>query len=155
MGTNPVYAASHADALTARIAVSRGDWVRAEADGRKARAGFVAHPPYQMIASAPFILGLVHLGRAEEAATIAREDLAVLARMGSPVCPKCFFESRRPRPCSQAGPTGSRKHAARGAPANRTAGREDLRPLPQGIVPDPREENRRAAELARAWLEKS
>jgi hypothetical protein len=156
MGTNPVYAASHADALTARIAVSRGDWVRAEGDGRKARAGFVSHPPYQMIASAPFILGLVRLGRAEEAATVAREDLAVLARIGSPVWSEVLFRIAAAEALFAGGDRSEAESTLR----------EALRQieLRRAKIFDPslkesyltrREENRRAAELARAWLEKS
>jgi eukaryotic-like serine/threonine-protein kinase len=71
--------------LTSRIALTRGDFGAAEAGARKARAALLVLPPWGLLSSSQLLEALVHLGRADEAASIAREDLVLMDRIGSPM----------------------------------------------------------------------
>jgi serine/threonine protein kinase len=77
--------------ITARVAVTRQDWPRAEEEGRQARAGLESLPPYMLMASADLVTGLLRQGKAAEAAVVAREDLARVAALEGPLCTEVLF----------------------------------------------------------------
>jgi serine/threonine protein kinase len=138
--------------LTARVALARRDWKRAEADARSARTGMSALLPYRFLASSSLLTALVQQSRAGEAAALANEELALFEHMGSPVFSEVIFRVA----AAEALFAGGQRSAAEGAL------REALRQIERRAakLSDPthrasyltaRAENRRAAELARSW----
>jgi hypothetical protein len=137
-------------ALTARIALTRNDLAGAEADARKARAPLLALPPWGLYASAHLLEALVRLGRAADAAAIAREDIELMDRVGSPMFTEILFrvsageallaDGDRAR-AHESLAIALREIALRAAAIPDTLGRERFHA---------RYENRRALELARA-----
>jgi hypothetical protein len=152
LNPSPMFEATSQN-LSARVAVARGDWAQAERDGRKARAGMTAMIPYALFASAHLVESLTRQGRSAEAAAIAKEDLDVLAAQHGPLYSEVPFRVAAAEALFEAG-----EHAA-----GESVLREALRQveLRAGKIADPvlrarflerRTENRRALELARAWL---
>jgi tetratricopeptide (TPR) repeat protein len=90
MNVGPIFEAT-SKSLSAHIASAKGDWALAEAHGRMARTGLKGIVPYMLIASGNLVRALVHLGRKDEAAVIAREDLAILDALGGTVCSEVAF----------------------------------------------------------------
>lgn len=138
--------------LTARAALGRNDLVRAEADGRAARAGLFGMPLFRLMASTHLLNALLRQRREAEAAAIARQDLVWLGRIGGPVCSEVMFRVAAAEALFEAGDPSS------GEAALREALRQiDLRAsfMSEAGVKEKyltgREENRRAAELALAW----
>src|SRR5262249_8806652 len=81
---NPIFEATSRNTL-ARVALARGDWGQAEADARAARDGLLAILPYRFLASASLMSALGAQARHAEAAQIAREELPLLDKVGSPI----------------------------------------------------------------------
>ena len=151
-GVNVGFASSAYRIVTARVALTRGDWITAETDGRTARAGLERLPPFWLMGCAHLLTALARQGRGEEAAVLATEDLQRLERLGCPVCSEVMFRVAAAEALFEGG---------RG-PAAHAALREALRQIDHrsSKLTDPamrttylaRAENRRAVELARAWL---
>jgi tetratricopeptide (TPR) repeat protein len=136
----------------ANIAIARGDWVRAEAEGRLGYEYSATTPPYLIMCAAHLIRSLLGQGRALEAAAAARENLLRLAEIGS----TGFSEVPLRVAAAEA------LYAAGDIEAGREALREALRQIElraAGIPDAPwrerhltgRPENIRAFELARVW----
>jgi hypothetical protein len=88
---NPIYEEGIPRVIIARVAVGRGDWVRAESEARRARSCLDAITPFQIIASADLMTALVQLGRGQEAAAIAREDRPRVDQVGGSMCTEVMF----------------------------------------------------------------
>jgi eukaryotic-like serine/threonine-protein kinase len=138
--------------ISARVALAKRDWARAEEEGRLARAALVGLLPFGLMASAYLFTALLRQDRAEEAAGLAREDLARLEREAVPVCSEVLFFVAAADALLAAGDRPAGEAALR-----RALHLIDLR---AAAITDPgqmrsfaaREENRRASELARQWL---
>lgn len=89
-GDNPMFHAV-ASSVIGRVALSRGDYARAESESRRARHGLRNMPPYWMIASASLSLALVALGRTDEACELILADAVLLDRIAGPVCTEVLF----------------------------------------------------------------
>jgi eukaryotic-like serine/threonine-protein kinase len=150
---NEAFAKSVALTLTARVALTHGDWKRAEADGRAARAGLASYPPFGLMASAHLLTALVRGGRAKEALAIANEDFGFLERVGSPICSEVMFRVAAAEALYEGGQRDAGVAALREARHHierRSAKVRDPAILQRFL--EGREENRRAAELERAWV---
>jgi hypothetical protein len=77
--------------LSARVALKRGDFALAVADGRRARAAFASMPPYALMASALVLQALTRQGKIGDAVELAHEDLTLLDELGGPVCSDVMF----------------------------------------------------------------
>jgi hypothetical protein len=136
----------------ARVALARAQWATAEAEARRARDRNSFSPTYAIAASTCLLRALIGQGRAEEAATIAREDLARLRHLGGAGFSEVPFRAAAAEALLQAG--------------EREAGEESLREalaqieLRASRIPDAavkesylhrNQDNRRVFELARAW----
>jgi eukaryotic-like serine/threonine-protein kinase len=151
-GVNVGFASSAYRIVTARVALTRGDWTTAEADGRTARAGLVRLPPFWLMACAHLLTALARQGRGKEAAELATEDLQRLDRLGCPVCSEVLFRVA----AAEALFEGDQ------IPAAHVALREALQRIEvrSSKIADAdmkrsylgREENRRAFDLAHDWL---
>ena len=109
-------------------------------------------PPYGLMASAHLMTALVRQRRGEEAAVVAREDLAWLGRIGGPVCAEVMCRVAAADALFSGGDRGAAESALRGALhqiEERAAAMTDTAVKEAYLTG--REENRRAAELARAW----
>jgi len=138
--------------LLARVAVKREEWSLAEERARRSRFLQRTIPPFMLVASAQLLEALTHLGRADEAAAVAREDLRALEEMGSPVWCEVMFRVAAAEAFHAAGDRDAADAVLRGALCEIARRAE--------IISDPsvrsgylrgRPENLRAHALARAW----
>jgi eukaryotic-like serine/threonine-protein kinase len=91
-GENPLFE-SVARCVTARVALSRGDWARAEADATQSLAGLLSMPPYALMSAAYLVQALGGQGRWEEACDAARQGLARLDGLEGPICTEVLFRA--------------------------------------------------------------
>jgi ATP/maltotriose-dependent transcriptional regulator MalT len=84
-GENPLFEAV-ARNVSARVALARGDWARAEQEARASRSGLLSMPPYGVMSAAYLIEALLAQGRREEARASAREELSRLQALAGPLC---------------------------------------------------------------------
>ncbi|MEO8214067.1 MAG: hypothetical protein ABI560_12775, partial [Myxococcales bacterium] len=138
--------------VTAQAALSRGDWARAEAEASSSRPTLLGIPPYGMMASAHLLTALVRQGRAAEAATIARDDLATYHRTGSPVCSEVMFKVAAAEALFEDGDKEGGERVLRDALAKIERRSAHLRGTDHlAVFLENRPENARARELARVW----
>jgi hypothetical protein len=149
-GDNPLFEAV-ARNVSARVALARGDWERAEKEARASRAGLISMPPYGTMSAAYLLWALAAQGRWEEACALAREELARLARLEGPLCTEVLL-----RVAAADVFLGGGYHAEGESALASALGEIALR---AGKIGDPelraaylsqRHENRRAAELGAA-----
>jgi len=138
--------------ITARAAFGRGDWTRAEAECRAARPDLEPIPAFWWMAATTLLQALVAQGRADEAAAIARQELASLGRCAGPFCSEVALRVASAEALDVGGDRAAAAVVLGGA-----LHEIDLR---AALIPDEalrrgfltrREENRRAVALARAW----
>jgi eukaryotic-like serine/threonine-protein kinase len=150
---NPVMADASARTIAARVALSRGDWQRAAREAQAARAGWVGYPPFYFMTVAHLLTGLLRQGgHADEAAAVAREDLALLAQLGSPICSEVMFRVVAAEALLAAGDRRAAEQTLAEALLRierRAASIHD--PELRTSYLENREENRRARALASAW----
>lgn len=148
-GENPLFE-SVARSVTARVALSRADWARAEADAAMSRVGLASMPPFALMSAAYLVQALGGQGRWEEASVVARQGLAQLAGLKGPICTEVLFRTAAAEALLEAG------HRPEGEAALAKA-LEQIE-LRAAKITDPelkasyltrRYENRSAAELAR------
>jgi eukaryotic-like serine/threonine-protein kinase len=138
--------------LTGRVALARGDLSRAADDCQVAQSGMTQLAPYDLMVTSYWVQALVRSGRIEEGEKVARDGLAVLGRLAGPVCTEVMFEVAAAEALWEAGARPDARRILGQARAH-----VDLR---AGLIADAalrdsyltnREENRRLAELERAW----
>jgi eukaryotic-like serine/threonine-protein kinase len=77
--------------LRSRVAVARGQWDQAAADGKTGQEGIADFLPYALIGGAYRLMGLTGGGRHQEAAVVARDGLAALARLDGPIFTEVIY----------------------------------------------------------------
>jgi len=139
--------------VTARIALERRDWARAETEARAARDGLGGLPAFRLMAATHLLSSLRRQGRGAEAATLARDEMARLARLGGPVCSEVMLRVAVAESLLEAGDREAGAGALREALRHIQLRADTLLAagMKNGYLTG-REENRRASELARAWL---
>jgi hypothetical protein len=138
--------------LLARVAIKREEWRLAEERARRSRFLQRTIPPFMLVASSQLVEALTHLGRADEAAAVAREDLRTLEQMGSPVWCEVMFRVAAAEAFHAAGERDAADTVLHGA-LSEVARRAELisdPSLKEGYLHG-RPENVRARALARAW----
>jgi hypothetical protein len=138
--------------MSAGVAMMKKDWKRAEAEARESRdkhGGIIA---YELMASRHLVLALMKLDRVEEAAEIARRDLALLNALPGTLWSDVTFRVA----------AAEALHAAGDQPAAVAALQAALQQMENRIakIADPaaqalyrsRQDNQRALELQRSWL---
>lgn len=149
---NPLFAATSLN-VVARAAAARRDWVRAEREARTSRDGLTAIAPYRFFATESLLRALVALGRGVEAAEVAREDLALLTKVGSPVCSEVLLLVAAAEALFAGGdPLGAEATVRAALRQIELRAARIAEPDLKASFLERRPENRRARELAKAWL---
>jgi eukaryotic-like serine/threonine-protein kinase len=142
-----------ARSVSARVALAKKEWPRAEADGKLARDGMRSLLPFSLLATTALIESLLQQKRAGEAAVIAREDLNALRGLKGPVCTEVLFCVAAAEALLAAGDRPEAERALRDAIRQiDVRARKFAEPGPKQTYLTGRPENRRAFELARAWF---
>jgi serine/threonine protein kinase/tetratricopeptide (TPR) repeat protein len=142
-----------ARSVSARVALAKKEWARAEQDGRQARDGMQTLLPYSLLASAALIEALLAQKRAREAAAIAREDLEALAKLPCPVNTEVLFYVAAAEALFEAGDRPEAERTLRQALTRiEVRAGKITEPALKNSFLTRRRENRRAFELAEAWF---
>jgi hypothetical protein len=137
----------------AKVALARAQWTAAEAEARRARDKNSFSPIYMIAASTCLLRALIGQGRVEEAAAVAREDLARLRRLGGAGFSDVPFRAAAAEALFQAGQREAAEESL-----GEALHEIDLRAsgIPDAGLRDSylhrNQDNRRAFELARAWF---
>jgi hypothetical protein len=138
--------------ITGRAALTRRDWTRAEADSRVAVEGLRGVPAWHFIAAATLMEAMVRQGKGDEAADVAREELAFLHDLEGPVCTEVLLGVSAAEALAAGGDRPAAAEALRVALRQMKARADKLSPPRRAAYLANRVENRRAMELGRAWF---